>query len=73
MSGRTSPLRSRAARVLAYAVIGGLIALAVGLAAVVLAPEDGFGDLAAAAVTRVVLVPAGILIGGVFGWTSSRR
>lgn len=54
------------------ALAGVVIALAVGLTAVVLAPENGFADLAAATVTRVLLVPAGAIVGGVAGYVRSR-
>ena len=60
-------------RVLAFAVMGGLVALALGMAAVALAPDNGFADLAAAAVTRVVLVPFGILVGALAGWWTGRH
>ena len=61
------------ARTLAFAVLGGILALMLGLAAVALAPDNGFGDLAAAAVTRVVLVPLGVLVGASVGWMTGRR
>lgn len=61
------------ARMLAFAVVGGLIALGLGLAAVALAPDSGFGDLAAATVTRLVLIPAGIIGGAVAGWLTGRE
>ena len=61
------------ARVLAFAVLGGIVALSVGLIAVALAPDNGFGDLAAAAVTRVILVPLGVLVGALTGWLTGRR
>ena len=73
MSRATPPARIQLSRVLASAVLGGLIALVLGLAAVALAPDNGFADLAAAAVTRVFLVPLGILAGAVTGWLTGRR
>lgn len=73
MSRATPPVRVELGRVLAFAVLGGLIALVLGLAAVALAPDNGFADLAAAAVTRVFLVPLGILAGAVAGWLTGRR
>lgn len=73
MSRATPPVRVELSRVLAFAVLGGLIALLIGLAAVALAPNNGFADLAAAAVTRVFLVPLGVLGGAVAGWFTGRR
>lgn len=73
MSRATPPVRVELSRVLAFAVLGGLIALLIGLAAVALAPDNGFADLAAAAVTRVFLVPLGVLGGAVAGWFTGRR
>lgn len=60
-------------RVLVFAVLGGLVGLGIGLVAIALAPENGFGDLAAAAVTRVFLIPVGLVAGGVVGWFTGRR
>lgn len=57
-------------RLVIFALAGALIALLVGLATVMLAPKDGFGDLAAAALTTVFLIPLGLATGGVFGWWS---
>ena len=54
------------------AVIGVLLAVGIGLIAVVLAPTDGFGDLAAAAVTLVFGIPAGAVIGGFLGYWIGR-
>lgn len=73
MSRATPPARVALSRVLAFAVLGGLIALVFGLAAVALAPDNGFADLAAAALTRVFLVPLGILVGALAGWWTGRR
>ena len=73
MSRATAPLRVVVSRVLAFAVLGGLAALALGVAAVALAPENGFADLAAAAVTRVFLVPLGIVLGALTGWWTGRH
>ena len=72
MNRPTPPVRVAAGRVLAFAVLGGLLALALGMAAVVLAPENGFADLAAAAITRVFLVPLGIIVGAFAGWWTGR-
>ena len=72
MSRPTPPVRVAAGRLLASAALGGLLALALGMAAVILAPENGFADLAAAAVTRVFLVPLGIIIGAFTGWWTGR-
>jgi hypothetical protein len=56
----------------AGAVLGAAAALIVGLIAVSLAPDNGFADLAAAAVTRVVLIPFGAVVGGITGYRSGR-
>ncbi len=42
---------------------GAAAALAIGLTAVALAPDNGFADLAAAAATRLMLVPLGVVFG----------
>lgn len=60
-------------RVLIGAVAGAVLAVLIGLVAVALAPDDGFGDLAAATVTLVFGVPAGAILGGVAGYLVSRR
>lgn len=60
-------------RVLIGAVAGAVLALVMGLIAVALAPDDGFGDLAAAAVTLVFGVPVGAILGGVAGYLVGRR
>lgn len=73
MSKITPPAHVSVGRMFAFAVIGGLAALIVGLAAVAFAPDDGFADLAAAAVTRVFLVPLGMLAGAVTAWVTGRR
>ena len=54
-------------RILIAAIIGGLAALALGLLWVRLAPDNGFADLAAASITRLVLVPLGAIVGGLMG------
>lgn len=72
MSRPTPPVHFPIGRILSCAVIGGLGALILGLAAVALAPENGFADLAAAAVTRAFLVPLGIGIGALVGWMTGR-
>lgn len=54
-----------ALRFLVGALLGMALAVGVGLVAVALAPKEGFGDLAAAAVTVVFGLPAGALLGGV--------
>ncbi len=73
MSRATPPVRVPLSRVLAFAVLGGLIALTLGLTAVTLAPQNGFADLAAAAVTRVFLVPFGLVVGAAIGWYTGRH
>lgn len=60
-------------RMLGFAGIGGVLGLAVGLVAIAVAPENGFGDLAAAAVTTVFLVPLGLVGGAFVGWLTGRR
>ena len=69
----TAVFRRPLAAALTGAVLGALVALSLGLAAVALAPENGFADLAAAAVTRVILVPAGLVVGGAVGLGTARR
>ena len=74
MSPTTDRIRSSSLlRVLLGAVAGVLIAVLVGLAAVAMAPDNGFGDLAAAAVTLVFGIPAGAILGGVAGFLIGRR
>jgi hypothetical protein len=55
------------------AIVGGLLALVMGLVWVALAPANGFGDLVAAAVTPVVLVPVGVVVGALVGYRNSAR
>lgn len=50
-------------RVLVGAVIGAAVGLAVGLVWIRLAPDNGFADLAAASITRLVLLPLGAIVG----------
>lgn len=64
--------RRHAISMVAGAVGGAAAALALGLLAVELAPENGFADLAAAAVTRVFLVPLGAAGGAVVGYLRGR-
>jgi hypothetical protein len=74
VSPTTDRIRSSSLlRVLLGAVAGVLIAVLVGLAAVAMAPDNGFGDLAAAAVTLVFGIPAGAILGGVAGFLIGRR
>lgn len=54
-------------------VVGGIVALLIGAIWIVLAPDNGFADLAASAVTAVFLVPLGILIGAVGAVLRDRR
>jgi hypothetical protein len=42
-----------------------VVAMGIGLIAIALVSDEGFGDLAAAAVTIVFGLPAGAVIGGV--------
>jgi hypothetical protein len=74
VSPTTDRIRSSSLlRVLLGAVAGVLIAVLVGLAAVAMAPDNGFGDLAAAAVTLVFGIPAGAILGSVAGFLIGRR
>ena len=52
------------ARIVMGALAGMALAAGIGVIAVSLASSDGFGDLAAAAVTIVFGLPAGAVIGG---------
>lgn len=72
MSRATSP-RFPTRRVILSALAGGGLALTIGLIAVTLAPDNGFADLALAAITKVYLVPLGLVVGGVFGWRRGSR
>lgn len=54
------------------AVGGGAVAMIIGAIWMALASDNGFADLAAAAVTRVVLIPLGMLLGIVFVAVSRR-
>lgn len=64
--------RNDVMRTLLGALIGAILGLALGLAAVQLAPENGFADLAAAALTRILLIPIGVIAGGVIGYRRGR-
>lgn len=63
-----SPRITRLTSIATSALAGALLGLIVGLVAIVVAPSDGFGDLAAGAVTSVVLVPVGLTAGALVGW-----
>lgn len=56
------------ARPIGGAVLGAGAALIIGLIAIALAPNHGFADLAAAAATRVALIPLGAVVGGVVAY-----
>ena len=60
MTGRSARDPRLKWRILLYAILGGAVALALGLAAVALAPDDGFADLAAASLTKIFLAFFGI-------------
>jgi hypothetical protein len=66
--GRVHPV----ARVSIGAVAGMALAMGIGLIAVAVADSEGFGDLAAAAVTIVVGLPAGAVVGGFLGFWLGR-
>ena len=54
-------------------VIGAVVAFGLGLVWIQSAPDNGFGDLAAATVTVVFLVPIGAVVGGFIGHRRGRR
>ncbi len=60
-------------RVLLGAAAGAIVGLVIGFIWMALAPDNGFGDLAAAAVMTVFLIPGGFIIGGGLGFWRSRR
>ncbi len=66
-------MQSTPVKVIIGALVGALIGLGIGLVAIALSPNNGFGDLAAAAVTTVFLIPAGLVIGGVLAFLRQRR
>jgi hypothetical protein len=59
--------------VLLGAAAGAIVGLVIGFIWMALAPNNGFGDLAAAAVMTVFLIPGGLIIGGGLGYWRSRR
>lgn len=68
-----SPAARRVVTIVITGLGGALIGLLVGLIAIAVAPDNGFGDLAAAAVTTVFLIPMGLVIGALVGWWVTRR
>ena len=71
---QTNPRLPLWARVTLFGLAGASMGLAIGLLAVALAPENGFADLAAAAITKIFLVPFAAVVGATIGWrTGSRR
>lgn len=71
MTGRRAPTRFPLMRVIVSGVSGALIALLLGLLAVALAPDNGFADLAFASVTKIFLMPLGLVIGATIGWRTA--
>ncbi len=71
MTGRRAPARFPLMRVILFGLAGGAIALLIGLAAVALAPDNGFADLAFASLTKIFFIPLGIVIGATIGWRTS--
>lgn len=63
----------RPARVSVGLVFGATAALLIGMLAVLMVPDGGFADLAAAAATRAVLVPLGAMIGAAIGYRTSQH
>lgn len=72
MSTSAIPTHRRILGILVGAISGAGFALLVGLLWIALSPDNGFGDLAAAAMTKVVLIPAGALVGGAVGFRFAR-
>ena len=68
-----SPGVRRALLVTGSVLAGGVVGLLIGLVFITVSPDNGFGDLAAAAVTTVFLIPLGLIAGGVVGWLVTRR
>ncbi len=66
-------MQSTPVRVVIGALVGAIVGLAVGLIAMLFAPENGFGDLAVAAVMTVFLIPGGLVIGGGLAFWRTRR
>ena len=70
---QTNPRLVLWATITLFALAGASLGLAIGLLAVALAPENGFADLAAAAVTRIFLIPFGAVVGATIGWRKGSR
>lgn len=68
-----NPKTTIVVRMVIFGLAGACLTLLLGLAAVVLAPDDGFSDLAAAALTTVFLIPLGLISGALIGWFTRRR
>ena len=68
-----NPPRSRWISPIIGGLSGGVLGLLIGAIWMAAAPDNGFGDLAAAAVTAVFLVPLGILVGVVATILRDRR
>lgn len=58
-------------RVVFFAVVGGGVALLIGLTAVALAPDAGMLDLAFASMTKIFFIPLGLVVGAAIGWRTA--
>ncbi len=65
-----SPLLNKVRWGIAGGILGVVAALVIGLGAVGLAPDNGVADLAAAAVTKLMLIPLGAVFGAYLAYRS---